>query len=83
MKSFNVENVTFGDGNLVFILGPCAVESLEHAPKMAGSIKEICKRVGVQFVYKSSFDKASYDFAFDSFAMVYKISLLKFPIPIV
>lgn len=59
MKSFQVENVTFGDGNLAFILGPCVVESLEHAMKMATSIKEICERVGVEFVYKSSFDKAN------------------------
>jgi 2-dehydro-3-deoxyphosphooctonate aldolase (KDO 8-P synthase) len=58
-KPFNVENVTFGDGNLSFILGPCAVESYEHAFKMASSIKEICQRVGVDFVYKSSFDKAN------------------------
>lgn len=59
MKSFQVENVTFGDGNLSFILGPCVVESLEHALKMASSINEICGRVGVDFVYKSSFDKAN------------------------
>jgi 2-dehydro-3-deoxyphosphooctonate aldolase (KDO 8-P synthase) len=59
MNSFNVENVTFGDGNLSFILGPCVVESYEHAYKMASSIKEICERIGVNFVYKSSFDKAN------------------------
>jgi 2-dehydro-3-deoxyphosphooctonate aldolase (KDO 8-P synthase) len=59
MNFFQVENVTFGGGNLSFILGPCVVESLEHAMKMAGSIKEICGRVGVDFVYKSSFDKAN------------------------
>jgi 2-dehydro-3-deoxyphosphooctonate aldolase (KDO 8-P synthase) len=59
MKSFQVENVTFGGGNLSFILGPCVVESLEHALKMATLIKEICERVGVEFVYKSSFDKAN------------------------
>jgi 2-dehydro-3-deoxyphosphooctonate aldolase (KDO 8-P synthase) len=59
MKPFNVENVTFGDGRLAFILGPCVVESYEHAFKMASSIKEICERVGVDFVYKSSFDKAN------------------------
>ncbi|NJM54312.1 MAG: hypothetical protein HC846_13575, partial [Blastocatellia bacterium] len=39
MKSFQVENVTFGGGNLSFILGPCVVESYEHAYKMASSIK--------------------------------------------
>ena len=59
MKSFKVGNVAFGDGNLSFILGPCVVESLEHAMKMASSIKDICERVGVNFVYKSSFDKAN------------------------
>lgn len=59
MKPINVENVTFGNGDLSFILGPCVVESLEHAMKMASSIKEICERVGVGFVYKSSFDKAN------------------------
>ncbi|MBX7171391.1 MAG: 3-deoxy-8-phosphooctulonate synthase [Pyrinomonadaceae bacterium] len=58
-NSFQVENVTFGGGNLSFILGPCVVESYEHAYKMASSIKEICGRVGVDFVYKSSFDKAN------------------------
>jgi 2-dehydro-3-deoxyphosphooctonate aldolase (KDO 8-P synthase) len=59
MKSFNVENVTFGDGRLAFILGPCVVENQEHAFKMATEISAICKSVGVEFVYKSSFDKAN------------------------
>lgn len=59
MQSFTVESVEFGDGSLSFLLGPCVVESYEHASKMAGSIKEICDRVGVGFVYKSSFDKAN------------------------
>lgn len=59
MQSFKVENVSFGDGNLSFILGPCVVESAEHALFMARSIKEITDRVGVSFVYKSSFDKAN------------------------
>lgn len=59
MKSFSVGDVNFGDGNLSFLLGPCVVESYDHAIKMATSIKEICDRVGVGFVYKSSFDKAN------------------------
>ena len=59
MKSFNVENVAFGDGNLSFILGPCVVESERHALFMAQEIKDICAAVGVSFVYKSSFDKAN------------------------
>ena len=59
MNSFEVEDVTFGDGNVTFILGPCVVESDQHALFMAQEIKDICQNVGVDFVYKSSFDKAN------------------------
>ena len=58
-KPFKVENIVFGDGNLTFILGPCVVESAQHALFMAQEIKDICANVGVDFVYKSSFDKAN------------------------
>lgn len=59
MNSFNIGDVHFGAGSLAFLLGPCVVESLDHALFMARSIREICGRVGVDFVYKSSFDKAN------------------------
>jgi 2-dehydro-3-deoxyphosphooctonate aldolase (KDO 8-P synthase) len=59
MNSFEVNNVPFGGGELSFLLGPCVVESYDHASKMARAIKDICGRVGVGFVYKSSFDKAN------------------------
>jgi len=59
LKSFQVSNVSFGDGRLTFILGPCVVESAQHALFMAQEINDICKHVGVDFVYKSSFDKAN------------------------
>lgn len=59
MKSFEVAGVKFGGGDLSFLLGPCVVESVDHAMTMASAIKEICGRVGVGFVYKSSFDKAN------------------------
>lgn len=59
MQSFQVENVNFGGGNLAFILGPCVVESAQHALFMAQEINDICRHVGVGVVYKSSFDKAN------------------------
>ncbi|HEY2867720.1 MAG TPA: 3-deoxy-8-phosphooctulonate synthase, partial [Pyrinomonadaceae bacterium] len=59
MNSFNVDKVSFGDGRLSFLLGPCVVESLDHALFIAREIKGICEHVGVDFVYKSSFDKAN------------------------
>lgn len=41
------------------IAGPCAIESRAHAHETAAAIKEIAARVGVQVIYKSSFDKAN------------------------
>jgi len=57
--SFEVGNVTFGDGRLTIIAGPCVVESSQHALFMAQEISDICKHVGLELVYKSSFDKAN------------------------
>ena len=59
MQHFEVADVSFGSGRLSFILGPCVVESAQHALFMAQEINDICKHVGVDFVYKSSFDKAN------------------------
>ncbi|MGB7069781.1 MAG: 3-deoxy-8-phosphooctulonate synthase [Pyrinomonadaceae bacterium] len=59
MLAFSAGNVTFGDGRLSFLLGPCVVESVDHALMMARSIREACSNAGVDFVYKSSFDKAN------------------------
>ncbi len=53
-------NVRFGNElPLALIAGPCQMESREHAFMMAGRLKEICSRLGIGLVYKSSFDKAN------------------------
>lgn len=53
-------NVRFGnDLPLTLIAGPCQMESRVHAFDMAGALKEICERVGIGLVYKTSFDKAN------------------------
>ena len=59
IKPFNVGPVTFGDGRLTIIAGPCVVESEQHALFMAQEISDTCKHVGLDLVYKSSFDKAN------------------------
>ena len=52
--------VVFGDGHpLAFILGPCVIESEQHAVDTAIALKEIASRVGVPVVFKASFDKAN------------------------
>lgn len=52
--------VKFGNAlPISLIAGPCQMESRDHAFMMAGRLKEICSRLGIGLVYKSSFDKAN------------------------
>ena len=44
---------------LFLIAGTCVVESLQSALDTAGALKEITGRLGIPFIYKSSFDKAN------------------------
>lgn len=59
MKSFRVGNATFGDGRLALIAGPCVIESYAHAFMMARECAKSARRAGLDFVFKSSFDKAN------------------------
>jgi len=53
-----VRTVEIGqDLPLTFIGGPCAIESMNHALDIAVQIDEICKEVGISWIYKSSYDK--------------------------
>jgi len=45
--------------SLVLIAGPCVVESKSHAEEIAHFLKELTAKLGMGFVYKSSFDKAN------------------------
>jgi 2-dehydro-3-deoxyphosphooctonate aldolase (KDO 8-P synthase) len=47
------------DRPLFLIAGPCVVESLQLQIDVAGSLKEICVKLGVPFIFKSSYDKAN------------------------
>src|SRR5215813_10174816 len=58
-KSFSVGPATFGDGRLAIIAGPCVIESKEHALMMARECAERARAAGLDFVFKSSFDKAN------------------------
>ncbi len=50
----------FGNGlPFALIAGPCALESRDHALFMAEKLAEICQRLGLPLVFKSSFDKAN------------------------
>lgn len=47
------------DQPLFLIAGPCVIESEQMAMDTAGRLKEICAAAGVNFIYKSSYDKAN------------------------
>ena len=47
------------DQPLFLIAGPCVVESEQLAMDTAGQLRDIAARLGVPFIYKSSFDKAN------------------------
>lgn len=44
---------------LTLIAGPCQLESKDHAYEMCGALKELTQNLGVQFIYKTSYDKAN------------------------
>ncbi len=53
-------HVTFGQTlPFVLIAGPCAMESRAHALEMASALKTITSKLGIPFVFKTSFDKAN------------------------
>lgn len=59
------QTVTIGNikiaNNLPFVLaaGPCQIETLDHSLFMAASIKKTTDKLGIGFIYKSSYDKAN------------------------
>jgi 2-dehydro-3-deoxyphosphooctonate aldolase (KDO 8-P synthase) len=53
-------NITIGEGHpLTLIGGPCVIESEDFTLKMADEIKQVCDRLSIPFIFKSSFDKAN------------------------
>lgn len=58
----NPDGGSFAIGNnspLVIICGPCVIESKDHALMMAEKISAVCSKVGLNLIYKSSYDKAN------------------------
>ncbi|MEO3416830.1 3-deoxy-8-phosphooctulonate synthase [Roseovarius sp. CAU 1744] len=60
MKQVKIAGLSVGnDQPLTIIAGPCQLESADHAQMIAGTMKEACDKVGAQFIFKGSFDKAN------------------------
>ena len=52
--------VTVGSGKpLTLIAGPCVIENRDLVIEVAEAVNAICKKLGVQYIFKASFDKAN------------------------
>ena len=52
--------VTVGSGKpLTLIAGPCVIESRDLVFEVAEAVNAVCKKLGVQYIFKASFDKAN------------------------
>ena len=59
-KIITLGNLRIGGGApLAVIAGPCVIESKESALRHAAALKEKADRVGVAYIFKSSYDKAN------------------------
>ncbi|CAM0116973.1 3-deoxy-8-phosphooctulonate synthase [Rhabdochlamydiaceae symbiont of Dictyostelium giganteum] len=60
MRNIKVKDFSIGlNTPLTLICGPCVIESLSHALETAKFLKILTEELGIQFIYKSSYDKAN------------------------
>ena len=60
MKSIKINNFEIAnDKPFTLIAGPCVIENQDHALGLAEDIARICERAKINFIFKSSFDKAN------------------------
>ncbi|MDG9734050.1 3-deoxy-8-phosphooctulonate synthase [Leuconostoc pseudomesenteroides] len=53
------QNYGFKNDRLTLLAGPCAIESYETCAEVAETLKQITDELGINYVFKSSFDKAN------------------------
>ena len=59
IKRIKLRDFEIGGDKLTILAGPCAIESQEILDETAQGLKEITKELDINFVFKSSFDKAN------------------------
>ena len=59
IKRIKLRDFEIGGDKLTILAGPCAIESKEILDETAKGLKEITKELDINFVFKSSFDKAN------------------------
>ena len=59
IKRIKLKDFEIGSDKLTILAGPCAIESQEILDETAAGLKEITQELGINYVFKSSFDKAN------------------------
>ncbi len=59
IKKIKLRNFEIGGDKLTILAGPCAIENQDILNETAEKLKEITSRLGINYVFKSSFDKAN------------------------
>ncbi len=64
MKTFSekvkvTENITLGGDQMVLFAGPCAAESYDICMEVGEQLKALTSTLGIEYVFKASFDKAN------------------------
>ncbi|MHB1456715.1 MAG: 3-deoxy-8-phosphooctulonate synthase [Armatimonadota bacterium] len=57
IKTGNI--ITGGKQPLTLIAGPCAIEGLDLCIRIGEEVKSICESLGIQYIFKASYDKAN------------------------
>ena len=54
-----LNNFEIGSNKLTILAGPCAIESMDILKQTAETLKAVTEELGINYVFKSSFDKAN------------------------
>jgi len=57
--TIKLKNFIIGGNKLTILAGPCAIESLDIMKETAEGLKKVCEKLGINYVFKCSFDKAN------------------------
>lgn len=67
VKQVNIGNLTVGgNGSLFVMAGPCVIEDYDRILNIGKTMKGICQKLGVPYIFKASYDKANRS-SYDSF----------------
>ena len=59
MNVLKLKDFEIGNNKLTILAGPCAAESMDILRKTADGLKRACEKLNINYVFKSSFDKAN------------------------